>query len=70
MLQLAAAMLVSLAPGFRQASLLLAALGPDNPNASWADKIRHVPPALVRSSPPGQCAGGTGSRSDGSANAK
>lgn len=36
----------SLAPRFRQAAAKLAVLGRENPSARWADKVRHVPPAL------------------------
>lgn len=43
---LPAAILDVLTPRFRQAAAKLAVLGHENPNARWANKVRHVPPAL------------------------
>lgn len=43
---LPAAILDGLAPRFRQAAAKLAVLGQENSSARWADKVRHVPPAL------------------------
>lgn len=43
---LPAAMLDALVPRFQLAAAKLDALAAENPNARWADKVRHVPPAL------------------------
>lgn len=43
---LPAAMLGALAPKFQQAAAKLDALASENPSAGWANKMRHVAPAL------------------------